>query len=764
MRSKRKRIYRGFAGVFLALLVICQLTAGIAQAWTGKVNELLGITDDTFAKSGNPNDYRFRSDYENGSALIDAEIALNTRLAAEGTVVLKGAPAVGGTRVSLFGMRSGAKMQFGGSMGELIDASNVVTLADALTSRGFEVNPNLIQFYQEKEADYAPARSSGGNIVSAYVDENGEYSQGSEIGEVPVNEYDPSLVGDYKDAAVVVFGRDAGESACFYPGLYGTKNPDEFTKSPTGNILSLSNDERDLLNWVKAQGFRQVIVMLNSSGAMEVEELRQDPAVNCLMWIGNPGAYGTYGIAQLLKGEVLPSGHLPDTFAVNTALSPAAQNVGIFTFSNPEAIETTNNHALRAEWYLVEAEGIYTGYKYYETRYFDSALGQGNASKALNGESVQPGVWDYEREVSYPFGYGVEGSTFTEEITAADIDWSGERESSVTVHVTNTGAVAAKHAVQLYVSAPYTQLDRDQGIEKAAVQLLGYAKTVETQEKTFADVALLQPGASEDVTITFNAQDFYSYDRSYSHDGIRGAWVREAGDYWFATGNGAHEAVNSVLNGMTGSSLPTTGIAHSVALNTDTYLTRAHDTLVQNQLDDADLNTWHTDAQVTWLTRNDWANTFPKPVESITATGEMIYALRNVTYSQDLENSLYTGPTSFTYSSGGTRKAVELIGLDYNDPLYDTILDQMSLEELVNQYLAILQELPSISMPKESPSDSPLGIIGYIGQRSAGSIYEVAQDDPAYRHFTDVYVGSPVVAATFSPLLQYEMGRLIAND
>ena len=662
----RSHIFRGVAGIFLALLVILQITAQVAASWAGKVNELLGVSESAIERSTNPEDYRYLSDFQNPSDLIQAEIALNTRLAAEGSVVLKGTPAISGAQVTLFGMRSGEKMQFGGSMGELTDASNVVTLADAMAANGFSVNPDMVQFYKNLAGDYAPTRASGGNVVNSYDD------QGSTVGEVPVSEYSPADIGSYKDAAVVVFGRDAGESCCFYPGLNGLAEPSEFTSSPTGNILSLSNDERDLINYVKGQGFSKIVVLLNSSTSMEIEELKADSAIDSIIWIGNPGAYGTYGVAKLLSGEVLPSGHLPDTFAVNSGRSPAAQNYGIYTFANADAIETTANHALRSDWYLVEAESIYTGYKYYETRFFDSVVGQGNASVALKGETVNGGnVWDYYSEVSYPFGYGVEGSTFSEEIAGVSIDWSGKTDSTVTVKVTNTGRQAAKHAVQLYVSVPYTDNDRRNGVEKSAIQLIGYAKTGEAHENTFEDVVLLEPGQSEDVVITFNAQDFYSYDMSYAHDGVSGAYVLEAGDYCFATGNGAHDAVQAVLKelhpDLMGNVEPT-GVVHKESLTTDTYLTQSGGVTVQNQLDGADLNKLNCGTSVTYLTRNDWANTFPSSISSITATQDMIYMLRNEFYEQEVYLSTYDGPTSFTYGADNGVTVADVVGLDYADP------------------------------------------------------------------------------------------------
>ena len=752
---KKSRLFRGLASVFLAVAIVFSVTWSVATAWASKVDELLGTSATGIERSTNPEDYRFRSDFENPADLIAAEIGYATRVGAEGSVALKGIPALAGTNVTLFGMRSGRKMQFGGTMGELVDASNVVTLSEALQSRGFSVNPEMEQFYVDMETDYAPVRSSGGNVVSSYED------QGSEINEIPVSAYDAAKLSGYQDAAIVVFGRDAGESACFYPGLNGLAKPEEFTNSPTGNIFSLSNEERDLLKWVEGQGFSKIVVLINAGTAMEIEELKQDDAVDSILWIGIPGAYGTYGVADLLRGNVLPSGHLPDTFAVNTALSPAAQNLGIYVFANADEIETTSNNALRSSWYLVEQEGIYTGYKYYETRYFDTVMEQGNASKAAAGQSVNGSSWNYDNEVSYAFGYGLEGSTFEEEITEAAIDWSGDTESTVTVKVTNVGDVPAKHAVQLYVSVPYTQRDRDNKVEKSAIQLIGYAKTGEAQEKSYADVVLLKPGESEDVTITFNAFDLYSYDKTYAHDGVTGAWALEAGEYWFATGNGAHDALNAALQGM-GVNIASTGAALNRSVTMDMYKTEQNGVTVQNQLNLADLNTYGI--EVNYLTRNDWLNTFPKSFDSLTATEEMIFMLRNEIYSAEGEAESYTGPASFTYGAKNGVSAAQLIGLDYDDPMYEKVLDEMSLQDLINQYIAYLEEIEEIAMPKESAADSPLGLIGYIGQRTKGTIFEVAETDPSYKHMVNVYAGGPNLAATFSPLLQKENGRLVGND
>lgn len=761
MNKKRSHIFRGLASIFLAFTVLFGTVMSVALSWEGRVNELLGVSDDTFARSQDPDDYYYKSDYEDPADLIKAEIALNTRMEAEGAVALKGTPAVDGNGVTLFGMRSQA-MQYGGSMGSLVETKQAVSLADALEESGFSVNPDMVSFYKDMEKTYAPTKAAGGNCTDT--------NEGTTVNEVPVKEYfviSPDSMEGYRDAAVVVLGRDAGEGACFYPGEEGISDPEEFSNSPTGNILSLSNAERALINYVENQGFKKVIVLLNSACAMEIEELKQDDAVDSILWIGNPGCYGTYGIAQLLKGDVLPSGHLTDTYAVNSALAPAMRDYGAYVFTNADDIDTSSNNALRSRWYLAEEESIYIGYKYYETRYFDSVLDQGNASQALTGETVDGGkVWDYDNEVSYSFGYGVEGSTFSEEITDAKIDWSGETQSEVTVKVTNTGDNAAKHAVQLYVSFPYTDYDKETGLEKSAIQLVGYGKTGEAQENSFEDVVLLEPGESEDVTVTFTATDLYSYDTNEKHDDVTGAYILEAGDYYFATGNGAHDAVQSVLKEQYPDKMKDaepTGAVYKETVDSKQTLTESNGTTIQNQLTDGDLNSYNCGTEITYLSRNDWAHTFPVGIGDITATEEMIHLLRNEIYDKEVENAAYEGETEFTYGADNGVQAIALRGLDYDDPLYDKVLDEVSFQDMLNTYCALMNSNEDIVMPKENGADSPVGLLGTIGKYTAGTIYEVAEDDPSYGHSTAVYVSENVVAATFSPELSSEQGRLIGN-
>lgn len=763
-RGKKSRtpLFRGLTAVFAALLVLTGSIRTVAFDWKDRVNELLGMSSEGVERSQDPDDYVYPSDYETAAELVEAEIGLATRIQAEGTVLLKGTAEAGGTNVTLFGMRSN-KMQYGGTMGGKVSEKQCVSLADALAESGFNVNPVMQQFYTDMSETYTPGNAAG----AANVDTN----TGTTVNEVPVSEYTQTQAdsyAEYSDAAIVVLGRDSSEGSDYYPGAEGIANADEFSESTTGNILGLSDDERDLISYVESQGFGKVIVLINSSSAMELEELDADDGVDTIMWIGNPGCYGTYGIAQILSGEVLPSGHLADTYAMNSALSPAAVNYGAYTFTNAADIDTSTNDALRAGWYLAETEGIYIGYKYYETRYYDTVTGQGNASEAANGETADGGnVWDYDDEVTYAFGYGIEGSTFTEEITDTSIDWTGEEDSTVTVRVTNTGDTAAKHVVQLYVSQPYTDYDRENGVEKSAIQLVGYAKTGEASESDYTESVLLAPGESEEVTVTFNTSDFRTYDDTYAHDDVTGAYTLEAGEYVFATGNGAHDAVQAVLKYQYPDRMQDaapTGVTFAANLDEDMAFTESNDTVIQNRLEEADLNSWDCGTEVTYLTRNDWAGTFPQEVSSVTATAEMITLLRNATYDSESANADYDGETSWEYDQDLGVSAAQLIGADYDDPRYEELMSEVSLQDMLNHYTANEETLESIGLPRVNGADSPLGVMGILGRLTEGTIYELDESDEYYGYETNVYESEVVVASTYSHLLASEQGRMIGND
>lgn len=777
---KYNNIWFGLACTFLAIVVLASALYVNALPWRSKVDELLGTSSSTITRSSDISDYKYISDFSDSTSLLQNNRDLNERLQEEGSVLLKGTAQdlqVGGDMgVTLFGMRS-YDMQVGGEIGSYINAE-VISLDEALTERGFNVNSSMVDFYAGLSSTYTPGRADSGNMADSEA--------GATVNEVPISEYSGITIdGEYKDAAIIVLGRTASESANYYPGESGIADPSEFTDSLTGNILGLSDDERDLINWVKNRGFDKIIVLLNTVCAMEIEELKDDEDIDSILWIGTPGAYGTLGIADLLNGDAVPSGHLTDTYAVDSAKSAAAQNIGVYLFANADEIDSTVGHNYRAAWYLLEMENIYVGYKYYETRYYDSIMNaSSNASAATSdGRDVVSGAtgWNYDDEVSYSFGYGVEGSEFTEEITESYIDWTGETDSYVTVHVTNVGDAAAKHTVQLYVSVPYTA---GSGVEKSAIQLLGYGKTGEAEEEesgaAIDDPVLLAVGESEDITITFNVSDMYSYADNYSHGGVTGAYVLDEGEYYFATGNGSHDAVQAVIKAQDPTKLTDvtpTGDVEVAELAETRYITESNGATVQNQLQDADFETYgdlFDGAQ--YLSRDDWTGTFPTDYSgsvTIPKDSEMWVQLRNEFYDSEEANASYDGPSADQYQFGADNGVtmIDLIGVtDYDDDKYQDVLDAIPFETMVD-YTAGNSQSPisEIVFPALSASDSCVGMVSTIGsQKSSASNYDgvdaVSTSDPNYGASTASYVGEPVVASTFSHRLAEAMGTQVGNE
>ncbi|HIT90361.1 MAG TPA: glycoside hydrolase family 3 C-terminal domain-containing protein [Candidatus Merdenecus merdavium] len=760
---KHMSLFRGLTSVFTFLFLVVMIVQVYATGtYQAKVDEFLGTNSGAVEHSTDLKDYKYQSDYGSPVELLAAEERLNERIEEEGAVLLKGSAddivVEGEKAVTLFGIRS-FRMQYNGNIGAVTNESLQVRLDEALEEKGISVNQNMIDLYREFLADYNTKDTKA-------------------VNEVPVSrleEFGSIDYADYQDAAIVVLGRTCSEAATYFPGEKGIENPEEFSESLTGNILGLSDDERNLINYVKTQGFSKVIVLLNTANTMEIEELKQNDSVDAIMLIGNPSAYGNYGVADILAGNVSPSGHLADTYAVNTAVAPSAVNFGSYEYSNSSDTYSA--------WYQVEAEGIYTGYKYYETRYYDTVMGMGNATNAAHGETYNGGsTWNYDNEVSYSFGYGVEGSDFMEEIIDTDIDWTGKKDSTVTVKVTNVGDRAAKHVVQLYVQTPYTEYDKESGLEKSAIQLVAYGKTGEASENDFNDVVLLETGESEEVTVSFNVSDFSSYDTNYSHDGTVGAYILEEGTYYFATGNGSHDAVNAIIKEQDNTLLRGTEIGGDVffeELNKATVFTVGEDgeTLIENQLEDMNFTyeaygDAFTSKGAQYLTRNDWEGTFPVEVTGVTANEYMLEYLGGSTYDADAVNADYDGKVYIESDFGTSGKrgeytAIDLFGItDYEDKTFEKVLSAIPFEYYSTYITGNNSAIPEILLEHGNAADSPGGIIyGFGLYNDARKPYAVEAEEDSLRGVApSVYVGSPVMASTFSHLLASEEGRLIGND
>ena len=417
----------------------------------------------------------------------------------------------------------------------------------------------------------------------------------------PSTTVEHSFSGFYTDAMKQSFGQ-YGDAAIITFVRIGTENTD-----PSAGKLDLNDNEKQLLQMVREEKdkgtFKKVIVLINSPLAMSTDWVDNDDyGIDACVYMGVPGYYGAGGIVHVLMGEdadgnvINPSGHAVNSFAASASSSAAYQN-----FGNSSVV--------------VYKEGVYVGYKYYETRYEDLILNPESKANSSKGIYKSTGEWNYADEMGYPFGYGMSYTTFKENLKSVTYD--AEKDViNAEVEVENTGDMDGKASVQLYVQAPYTQFDKDNGLGKSAIALMAYDKV---------DV---KAGEKQTVNVPFDRYFLTTYDYK-----INKTYILEGGDYYFAVGNGAHEALNNIIafkapeaagslydhNG--DSYVANTDAVKMMAIEDDpvTYKMSHYDKSVEveNQFDDADYNYFATgSSQITYLDRQNWESTWPTATTS----------------------------------------------------------------------------------------------------------------------------------------------------
>lgn len=558
------------------------------------------------------------------------------------------------SKVNVFGSTAGNNFSFGGTGSGAGDESKNVGFYQGLENAGIQANPTLKAFYD------ANAKSSQQQALGLVGTDWNLY-------ELPQSDYDQSLIDDaksYSDTAVVVFTRKGGE------GYDLPIDMADYEGSEAGrSYLQLTPNEEALLDMAE-KNFGRVVVVLNSPNPMELGRM-DDEAVDAVLWVGTPGATGCNAIGKVLGGEVNPSGKTVDTFAYDLKSAPSYYNAGDFSYSN--TIEAGNAAIFAGtgdaatgnlpNYYVNYAEGIYVGYRYYETAAAD-------------------GFIDYDSTVQYPFGYGLSYTTFDQKLD--DVTDDGKT-ITATVTVTNTGSVAGKQVVEIYAAAPYTK----GGIEKSSVVLAGFDKT-----------KLLEPGESQTLEVSFAREDLASYD----YTGVKaegGAYVLEAGDYGIQLQTDSHNVVDK----------------KTIHVDSDVIYDDAHDgkresdhVEAKNRFDAAG-----SDADLTYVSRADWAGTMPTertPVSS-EASEKILDALNN---KEPLDNS---ETEDITFGAKNGLKLSDMRGLDYDDPQWDKLLDQVTLDEmkiLVGNAGWMTAGVKSVDKPALVECDGPNGINNIIGR------------------------------------------------
>ena len=466
---KNNKLWAGLTSVFVLLLALAIFLGNLAFVRAGDVNRVMGtippvadVTDDT--------NY-FPSDYESKDEMRAAlkEYLIDSQI--QGSVLLKNEanalPLSSGAKVTLFGGGAVNPIYHSGAS----SAGDMTTRVDLITALGNE------------------GISLNTTVLNKLKTEKTAYDLRGNIGEVAVSAYDSvkSSFSEYSDAAIFVMRRYGGEEGELNHGLDGV-----WQDGPEGvPELSLHNEEKAVLDLIKNSGFKKVIVLINSGYAVELGWL-EEYGVDACLWMGYPGAYGFEGVAKILAGKADPSGRLVDTYAASSLSSPAIQNAGDFNF--------TNLNGQYKSKYLVYAESIYVGYKYYETRYNDSILGVNNATSAAGKFASKGTEWNYADEMTYSFGSGESYAEFTQELVS--VDWNRDtHEVTAKVKVTNNGDAAYKgksrDVVQMYVQLPWKKGQA----EKSAIQLVDFDKTIE-----------LESGKDTEVTFAFSDYIFATYD------------------------------------------------------------------------------------------------------------------------------------------------------------------------------------------------------------------------------------------------------------
>ena len=706
----------GLPGSMNSLLDKPMAAIGEAIDFKLSAGELGGLMDTLFGSQRPIYSDEVTSVYPTQKATNKAEAfanaqEVNLKLAEEGFVLLKNEnaalPMNKGARISVFSKNS-VNLSYGGSGSGGFDTSNNKNLYESLNDAGFVTNPTLKRFYESSQS--GPVRTANSSDL-----DNGD-NQKIATAETPQNKYTDAVrnsYADYSDAALVVITRIGGEGF----DLPRYQGDSEGAVSVDSHYLELDQNEIDLLTAVTDGTFKRVVVVFNTPSSFEATFLKDSAyaafadKIDAAVWIGFTGSNGITALGEILNGDVNPSGRLVDTWAADFTKNPSFVNFG--TGCLPD---TTDKYDGGMYYSVDYEEGIYVGYRYYETR------------GETDGED-----W-YNANVVYPFGYGLSYTTF--DWTVGDASASEiELGTTITVPVTvkNTGSVAGKDVVQLYASAPYTL----GGIEKAHKVLVGFAKT-----------KLLQPGESETVTVSFDPYSAASYDyRDANSNGFSG-YELEAGEYTLYVSRNAHESEKAIaLN-----------LAADVQIGTDPTT----DSEVVNRYTDSEDfldSDWQLD---TMLSRADWEGTWPTPQTAQQHAGtDRLY--------EEIRSEEHNNPTDFDseeYPWFGEEPTLTLRDLlpsaeaegyepvvSYDDERWEELMmgcDEEEMIALINNGAYHTLAMESVGLPATIHGDGPSGFTCFMSKEQVNG--------------TCQYVSEPVMASTWNINLMNELGEAIGEE
>ena len=710
-KNKKTRVWMLTSAPVLVLLVTVSLVTTQVPLIDGTLDIVFGGARPITA--GNKAVYE--KQYETKAEALKAANEFNIKTVEEGITLLKNEdktlPLAQNSKVTVFGKNS-VNLVYGGSGSSGGNNSGEKnTLYQSLESAGFEVNPTMKSFYESSSSGSGRAGNPAmGSII-----------YGFSTGETPLSSYGSTQRNSYKkynDAAIVVISRIGGEGFDL-PGTMRTaatgNDKVDGARNASDHYLQLDQNETDMLKEA-CDNFDKVVVVLNTSAPMELGFL-DDPdhyayneKIKACLWMGLPGNSGVMALGKVLDGEVNPSGHTTDTYARDFKKAPSYLNFGNNNVADGNGYLLSETGDSSGSYFVDYEEGIYVGYRYYETRGF------------TDGEA-----W-YKDNVVYPFGYGLSYTTFEWNVSAVSLaensTLSSDSEIEIKVDVTNTGEVAGKDVVELYYTAPY----RTGGIEKSHKVLADFAKT-----------ELIEPKQTKSVTLKISASDMKSYDdQDLNGNGFKG-YELESGEYTLSVSQNAHESLKDL----------TYTVATDIRYEND----ETTGTKVENRFDDV------TSHIATYLSRSDWEGTWPTTPTVAERTVDLAF-INSLNYRNDDEgkpwytDTMPTQATSEIAHEDITVSFKDLSGLDYDDPLWDEFLDQMTIGQLsglIGTGAFGTIPLENLAVPMTYAPDGPSGFTNFMS--TGGPVFDTA-----------FYAAECVLGASWNRELAKEFGNMIGNE
>lgn len=812
---KKLTLYRGLSCVFTVLLIVMILAGNMLERNSVMVDQALGTKSyvtitknegDLFTSFTPDEDFLTEDGKLSPAGYTKAHTDLIMQNAREGFVLLKNTgntlPLKENGKITVFGRRSYS------------------TVTNSLTAAGFTINNLVAAAYGSGAINGVAALPSLMNPPVArnktYQKYNAHEGPGDWVTKRVAGGESAALASfvDFPDAAIVTLGRNGAEGPDYEASSNGVP-----ADSGARNPMGLFDSERSIVK-LACDNFSKVIVIINAVNMMELGELKDNPKVGAILWIGTP-AGGSNAIGEIIKGTVNPSGGLYSTYARNALSAPALKNMGSFYFKNwmdfgegipnpgtqgtawgkfmrgpnypGEAngggvgqygelpfvnvadkkggrVDTgnpnTNGTDAGLETYLMEAENIYVGYRYYETRYFDCVNGDAGA-KSATGKYDSTSGWNYDQEMAYGFGFGLSYTTFDFTMGTPTFEKSlHEVIAKVPVTVKNTGSVAGKTSVQIYGQSPYTAYDKTNLVEKSSIQLLNFQKT-----------KLLAPNETENFIIDVDLQDIASYDYKTAK-----TYIMDVNDnYYFAVGNGAHDALNNILalqgktkaaNGMTydGKAAAakkwsyTHPTSSSAVVDTFTFSYAKTGVRITNQTPSSHYD-YYEPGVVKELSRQDWSGTYPKTYANLTLTANQ--KLMDHYNGEYIDIKTTDSADAVTWEANNGLTLGHMKGARFDDNRWPDLLDQLSIKEAIQGVIRGgrgFANMPTVGFPMGSYSENGPGTPVLLDSNKP------AEDQAPWKISSNTGVSggtmpaASVLASTFNPDISKEWGRVAGND